>query len=57
MIARPKLSGVLRRQLINESGASLIMVMIILTIVSMLGIAAIQISIMGERGARNARDQ
>lgn len=32
------------------------MVMIILTIVSLLGIAAIQISIMSERGARNDRD-
>jgi len=41
----------------NERGASLIMVMIILTIVSMLGIAGIQISMMSERGARNDRDQ
>ena len=40
----------------KQSGASLIMVMIILTIVSMLGIAAIQISVMGERSARNDRD-
>lgn len=40
----------------NQAGASLIMVMIILTIVSMLGVAAIQISIMGERSARNDRD-
>lgn len=43
----------LRRQ---QAGASLIMVMIILTIVSMLGIAGIQISAMSERGARNDRD-
>ena len=41
----------------GQHGASLIMVMIILTIVSMLGIAAIQISMMSERGARNDRDQ
>lgn len=41
----------------NERGASLITVLIILTIVSMLGIAGIQISMMSERGARNDRDQ
>lgn len=40
----------------KQRGASLIMVMIILTIVSMIGIAGIQISTMGERGARNDRD-
>lgn len=40
----------------NQHGASLIMVMIILTIVSMLGIAGIQVSLMSERGARNDRD-
>ncbi len=40
-----------------QRGASLIMVMIILTIVSLLGISAIQISMMSERGARNDRDQ
>lgn len=40
----------------GEKGASLIMVMIILTIVSMIGIAGIQISTMSERGARNDRD-
>ena len=39
-----------------QRGVSLIMVMIILTIVSLLGIAAIQISMMSERGARNDRD-
>jgi type IV pilus assembly protein PilX len=39
-----------------QKGASLIMVLIILTIVSMLGIAGIQISMLGERGARNDRD-
>ena len=40
-----------------ERGASLIMVVIILTIVSILGIAGVQISMMSERGARNDRDQ
>lgn len=41
----------------HERGASLIMVLIILTIVSLLGIAGIQISMMSERGVRNDRDQ
>jgi len=40
-----------------QRGSSLIMVMIILTVVSLLGIAGIQISMMSERGARNDRDQ
>lgn len=40
----------------QQAGASLIMVMIILTVVSMVGIAGIQISSMSERGARNDRD-
>ena len=40
-----------------QRGASLIMVMIILTIVSILGVAGMQISMMSERGARNDRDQ
>ncbi|MBW8721188.1 MAG: hypothetical protein JF626_04610 [Polaromonas sp.] len=40
----------------HERGASLIMVLIILTVVSMLGIAGIQISMMSERGVRNDRD-
>ena len=39
-----------------QRGASLIMVMVILTIVSMLGIAGIQVAMMSERGARNERD-
>lgn len=39
-----------------QRGVSLIMVMIILTIVSLLGVSAIQISMMSERGARNDRD-
>jgi type IV pilus assembly protein PilX len=40
----------------TQGGASLILVMIILTIVSMIGIAGVQISMMGERSARNDRD-
>jgi type IV pilus assembly protein PilX len=40
----------------KQGGASLILVMIILTIVSMIGIAGVQISMMSERGARNDRD-
>ena len=40
----------------HSRGASLIMVLLILVIVSMLGIAGIQVSMMGERGARNDRD-
>lgn len=39
------------------TGASLVLVMIILTVVSLLGIAGIQISMMSERGARNDRDR
>lgn len=46
-----------RQALRPQQGASLIMVMIVLTIVSILGIGAIQISMMSERGARNDRDQ
>ena len=37
-------------------GVSLVIVMLILVIVSMLGVASVQISMMGERGARNDRD-
>lgn len=40
----------------GQRGASLIAVMIILTIVSLLGVAAIQVSMLSERGARNDRD-
>ena len=39
------------------TGASLIMVLIVLTIVSLLGVAGMQISMMSERGARNDRDR
>ena len=41
----------------RQQGASLIMVLIVLTVVSLLGVAGIQISMMSERGARNDRDQ
>jgi type IV pilus assembly protein PilX len=41
----------------REAGASLIVVMLILVIVSILGVSGIQISMMGERGTRNDRDQ
>ena len=40
----------------DQQGASLIMVLIILTVVSMLGVAGIQISTLSERSARNDRD-
>jgi len=41
---------------LRQRGASLIVVMMILVIVSLLGIGAAQIALMGERGARNDRD-
>jgi len=40
-----------------QRGASLIMVMMILIIVSLLGVGGAQIALMSERGARNDRDQ
>jgi type IV pilus assembly protein PilX len=40
----------------NQRGASLLMVMMILVIVSILGIGGLQIAIMSERGSRNDRD-
>ncbi len=40
----------------RQRGASLIMVMMILVVVSILGISAVQVSMMSERGARNDRD-
>lgn len=39
-----------------QTGASLIVVLLILVIVSILGVSGIQISMMGERSARNERD-
>ena len=41
----------------DQRGASLIMVLLILVIVSILGVSAAQIALMSERGARNDRDQ
>lgn len=40
----------------RNRGASLIMVMLILIVVSLLGIGGVQVSMMGEHGARNDRD-
>jgi len=40
----------------HQRGASLLMVMLVLIIVSMLGIGGAQIALMGERSARNDRD-
>lgn len=45
------------RALNSQSGASLIMVLLILIVVSVLGAGGAQIAIMSERGARNDRDQ
>jgi type IV pilus assembly protein PilX len=41
----------------KQRGASLIIVMLILIVVSVLGIGSAQIALMSERGARNDRDQ
>lgn len=40
----------------RQSGVSLIVVLLLLVIVSMLGVASMQIATMGERAARNDRD-
>ena len=40
-----------------QHGVSLVVVLLLLVIVSMLGVASMQIATMGERGARNDRDQ
>ena len=40
-----------------QRGASLIMVMLVLVVVSLLGVGGAQIALMGERSARNDRDQ
>jgi type IV pilus assembly protein PilX len=40
-----------------QDGASLIMVLLILVVVSLLGVGGAQIALMSERGARNDRDQ
>ncbi|HQS30703.1 MAG: hypothetical protein B7X59_05215 [Polaromonas sp. 39-63-203] len=41
----------------SQHGASLIMVMLILIVVSLLGVGSAQIALMSERSARNDRDQ
>jgi type IV pilus assembly protein PilX len=41
----------------GQRGASLVMVLIVMTVVSLMGVAGIQIAAMSERGARNDRDQ
>lgn len=41
----------------QQRGASLMVVMILLIVVSLLGVGSIQIATMGERSARNDRDQ
>lgn len=43
-------------KILRQRGASLIVVMMVLTVVSLLGIAGIQIATMSERSARNDRD-
>lgn len=40
----------------DQRGASLVMVMLILIVVTLIGVSAVQISILGERSARNDRD-
>jgi type IV pilus assembly protein PilX len=40
----------------SQAGASMLMVLMILAVVSLLGVAGVQISLMSERGARNDRD-
>ena len=40
----------------HQHGLSLVVVLMLLVIISMLGVASMQISMMGERGARNDRD-
>ena len=40
----------------RQDGVSLVVVLLLLIIVSMLGVASMQIATMGERGARNDRD-
>lgn len=48
---------ILIRRSDRQRGASLIMVMLILIVVSLLGVGGAQIALMSERGARNDRDQ
>lgn len=44
------------RKIRNQQGASLVVVLLILVIVSILGISGVQISMMAEKSARNDRD-
>ncbi|WOP14943.1 pilus assembly PilX family protein [Ottowia sp. SB7-C50] len=53
---RSRRRSVMRHRPARVRGVSLVIVMLILVIVSMLGVASVQISMMGERGARNDRD-
>jgi len=48
---------ILTKHCCRQRGASLIMVMLILIVVSLLGVGGAQIALMSERGARNDRDQ
>lgn len=45
-----------RARITQQSGAALMTVMMVLIIVSMLGLAAVEITVMSERGSRNDRD-
>lgn len=59
MIANPSLVNKTSQRLPSlqaQQGASLIMVMLILIVVSVIGVGSAQISLMSERGARNERD-
>lgn len=56
-MTRTRAFRVARQNPSRMAGASLIMVLIVLTIVSLLGVAGMQISMMSERGARNDRDR
>ncbi len=55
--SKSAIPSVLYRSRQGEAGASLIMVMLILVVVSLLGVGGAQIALMSERGARNDRDQ
>lgn len=56
MLSTLKINSPASPMILNQRGASLIIVLILLVIVSTIGIGAVQISIMGERGSRNDRD-
>lgn len=46
----------IQKRALTQRGASLIMVLLILVVVSLLGVGGAQIALMSERGARNDRD-